>query len=365
MKRSSWSIPLLLFASPAVCVAAEHLMTIQEVFVGPPGDALNPALTPDQRAQYVMLLMTSSGQTVVNTTYLRVEDADGNLLGRFGTFTANVANGGTLGCAYPNCPAILIGTQAAKNLFSFTFNQIVDAQAGRVALPRAGGRVCFLKVTAGTLIDCVAWGNFDCTRSGSCTGANTPRTGDTAANTCDTNFGTPASAATGLIFGRSLRRTAFVCAANENSTQLTQNPPTGFPHPVNNAGSSDNVDADADGLIDRLDCADADATIWWGPTEVQGLSVTGGLDATLAWSGQAGTAGPGVTYDVVRGGLASLSGLADAGCFAPDTPLTNLMDGTALLPGELGFYYLFRASSGAACPGTYGTGRSAVDPICP
>ena len=53
-------LALLAFAiSPAF--AAFHLMVIQEVFVGPPGDGIvrNPALTPDQRAQYVVLRMTS------------------------------------------------------------------------------------------------------------------------------------------------------------------------------------------------------------------------------------------------------------------------------------------------------------------
>jgi hypothetical protein len=109
-----------------------------------------------------MLRMTSGGQTFVAGTSLRVEDKDGNLLGTFGSFSANVANGGGA-CSYPSCPAVIIGTQAAKNLFSFTFDKIVDGQAGRVDLPRDGGRVCFVSAPARRLR---RLGTFNCRNSG-------------------------------------------------------------------------------------------------------------------------------------------------------------------------------------------------------
>src|SRR5204863_7815745 len=115
----------------------------------------------------------------------RVEDAGGNVLGTFGSFTANISNGGAA-CSYPTCPPFIIGTQAAKNLFTFTFDKIVDGQVGRVALPIAGGRVCF--VSGSSVVDCVAWGTYNCTAPG-CLGANQLRTGDGSANGCDTNWG--------------------------------------------------------------------------------------------------------------------------------------------------------------------------------
>src|SRR2546425_2421721 len=127
--------------SPAL--ATFHLMAVQEIF---PGTKTNP------QAQYVMLRMTSSGQEFVNGTFIDVQDANGVVLGRFGTLDHNVANGGTVGCAYPNCPAIVVGTSAAQTLFGFSFDQIVDAQAGHVALPPAGGRLCFTGST-GSAID--------------------------------------------------------------------------------------------------------------------------------------------------------------------------------------------------------------------
>src|SRR4029453_794357 len=86
--------PAAAFVAATPAQAAFHFMVIQEVFVGPPSDGiLRPVpLTADQKAQYVMLRMTSNGQNFVNGTSIRVEDANGNILGTFGTFTANPAN---------------------------------------------------------------------------------------------------------------------------------------------------------------------------------------------------------------------------------------------------------------------------------
>ena len=92
-------------AGVAPALASVHLMVIQEVFPGTPGDP---------QAQYVMLRMTSSGQRFTFNTYIRLEDADGILLGRFGTMNKTVSNGGTF-CFYPACPAILIGKQTADD----------------------------------------------------------------------------------------------------------------------------------------------------------------------------------------------------------------------------------------------------------
>jgi hypothetical protein len=347
----------VLLVTPAA--ASVHLMVIQEVFLGPPADESGAPLTADQRAQYVMLRMTSSGQTFTSGSSIRVEDADGNLLGSFGQFTANVSNSGSIFCSYPNCPAIILGTQAADNLFTFAFNKVVDGQAGRVALPREAGRVCF--VSGSTVYDCVAWGTFDCTRSGNCALPNGPRTGDFAGNTCDLNFGAPAAPA-GLQFGFALARTTFSCAAKENSTNFS----LAYPRPVNNAGNNDNLDADADGLINVLDCEDASTAFRWPVSDRQNLRVAAGPAATVSFS-QAAASGSGVTYDLIGGTLTNIAGFADASCLLDDDPAGSFEEANDPFVGD-GFYYLARANSTAACGGTttYGPGTSpALDPVCP
>ncbi len=351
MKRlaSAAALAALLVATPTR--AAFHLMVIQEVFVGAPDDCTK---APNQRAQYVMLRMTSSGQTFVGGTSVRVEDADGNILGNFGTLGAGDSpNGGGGACSYPGCPAILMGTTAADNLFTFSFNRDVEGQPGHVALPLDAGRVCF--VSGSSIMDCVAWGNFDCTRSGNCAVPNGLHTGEASAQGCDTNFGTPAAPG-GLAYGFALTRGAFNCAAKENSTDFAQT----FPHPVNNAGANNNTDSDGDGLIDVLDCDDTSAQFRWPVAEV---CVASSPDRkTISWGSPHG---PGPTYDVVRGSIAALNGFADAACFTPG--ITVSTTDTSTPADNAGLYYLVRGKSSAACGGvgTYGPGRSAVDPLCP
>jgi hypothetical protein len=337
--------------------AGVHLNVIHEVFVGPPAEEFM-SLAPDVRSQYVMLRMTSDFEQGTNNTFVRVEDADGNLLGRFGTFTANQASGGPAGCAYPNCPAFIIGTLNADNLFTFSFDQVANGQSGRVALPASGGRICYVNSAGTSVYDCVAWGNFDCTRSGNCSLPNGLRAGNVSGNGCDTNFGTPAAAGTGLLYGYALRRTSFNCAASENSTQFTMSGPLGFPHPANNAGSNNNTDNDGDGLVSVLDCNDANSFFWWPALEVRnfGVGLGSGKSAQMAWTSQANTAGPGVTYDLVRGDLTNPAGTAT--CFSNDQNTTGGMDPT-VAGGYQTFYYLVRAGSGLGCAGTYGAGRDA------
>ena len=342
--------------------AAFHLMTIQEVFIGTPSDMVNPALTPDQRAQYVMLRMTTSGQTFVTNASVRIEDASGNILGKFGTFNVGLANGGSVGCAYPTCPAILIGTAAAKNLLGINFDQVVDGQSGRVALPVSGGRACFMNGTS--MLDCVAWGSFSCTAANCPGGPNASHAGDLSGNGCATNFGTPAAAG-GLRYGESLTRSAFNCLTKTNSTQFSPQ----FPKPVNNAGGNINSDSDDDGLVDALDCSATDPTIQWAPVEVQHLMVSGQPTSTDSWDSQAGFVGTGVTYDEIRGRLSQLVNFADQSCDSPATTATSSTD-TSLPPAGDGYYYLVRAKGTGACIGTYGNASPAVprDPlltVCP
>lgn len=381
MKRLGIVLFLVLSVSPAL--AAFHFMVIQEVFLGPPSDGVG-SLTPDQRAQYVMLRMTSNGQNFVGNSFIRVEDSDGNVLGRFGTFSASVPNGGSP-CSYPNCPAVIMGTQAADNLFTFSLDQVVDGQASRVALPRRGGRACFVLGTQ--VVDCLAWGDFDCTRTGNCkTCSNTPnqsctvdancgagvciagvnvfRSGDTNANGCDANYGVP-SAPGGLQFGRVVKRTTFNCAAKENATNFALD----FPHPVNNAGNNNNSDADADGLIDVLDCDDASGAFLFPVADLRNLEFPN--NALLTYS-QEVASGSGVSYDVVYctgvigevQGPAPCSGGAQAlMCDEPSGSLAipDIPDAGAL------FSYLSRASSSAMCGGTtpYGSPAPELPGLCP
>lgn len=353
------------FVSPAV--AGFHLMLIQEVFVGTPEDGTNPNLTPDQRAQYIVLRMTSGGQTFVSGARIRVEDASGNVLGNFGTFTANVAQGGGV-CSYPSCPAIILGTQAAKNLFTFTFDKIVNGQTARKALPARGGRACMVSGTS--VVDCVAWGNFSCTAANCPGGPNALHTGDTNPNACDQNYGTPAAPGTGILFGHVLaHKNTFTCAVKDSANDYTTSPQQNFPRPVNNAGANNNTDTDGDGLIDQLDCCPSGAgcdTILWKAIEVQNQAVTKlGLQSTDAWSSQADTAGTGVTYDEVRGTLANLNGFTDDACQLGDTTTTSSPD-TSVPTAGTGYYYLVRAGSGDSCVGTYGSAaRDAGLTTCP
>ena len=318
----------LLAFIPFELFALDHLMVIQEVFPGTPADPT---------AQFVMLRMTASGQTQVNLDFVEVQDAAGNVLGRFGAFTANVAAGGTAGCAYPNCPAILMGTMAAQTLLGFTFDVVVDAQAGRVALPLAGGRVCFRNGTTATSIpDCVAYGNF--------TGLNTIAT--PTANLCDANFGTPAAA---LALGFSLTRKLFTIpctTTKENSTDFENR----FPHPVANNNGNANTDTDADGLINVLDCDDASGTGLYPPIGVSDLNVTGGLVSNWAWSPEPAPAGTSLVYDLSQMPRTALTSqptcnaAGATGVFVTGAGVTGtgFAESTQPAPGEI-FYYVVRS----------------------
>ena len=355
--RSRRALRLLVVLGTGLCaltpaLAALHSVAIQEVFVGTPSDLINPNLTADQRAQYVMLRMVSAGQTFVSGGSIRVEDSAGNILGKFGSFTANLANGGAA-CSYPTCPAFVIGTTAAQSLFTFAFDKLVDGQVGRVALPAAGGRACWVSGT--NVYDCVAWGDFSCSASNCPGGVNAFHAGDANGNLCASSFGTPA-AATGLQYGKSLARSAFNCATKTNSTQFSLQ----FPKPVNNAGTSDNNnDTDVDGLINQLDCNQANSSIQWAPIEVQHVTVSGQPASTDSWDSQSAFVGTGVRYDEIRGSLSLVSGFTDDGCNNPGTASTSSSDVSVPLADE-GFYYLVRANGGAGCVGTYGKSSLAV-----
>lgn len=333
--RAAAIAAIILLVCPATNRAAEHLMVVQEVFAGTPA-------APG--AQYVMLRMTFQNQTQLNTHYISIEDTNGVMLGRFGTFDHNMGTGGAA-CSWPNCPAIVMGTAAAQSLFGFSFDQIVDAQAGRIALPMAGGRVCFRR-SDNSAMDCVAYGNY--------VAANTIPTPTN--NGCDANFGSTAAA---LSLGFALTRTVFNCAAKENSTDFTNR----FPHPVANNGANANVDADADQLINVLDACDADNQAWYPPIETLGLSVGPGVPTSVTWTSQNATTGASTRYDVVSGDLGDVRQFRDftlGDCMSRDVNGTSTTDPDPdPLPGHAR-YYLVRARHCLA--GTYGDSSLNPDP---
>lgn len=337
--------------------AVFHLMVVEQVFPGTPG-------APD--AQYVMLRMTAYNQNFITGKYLRVEDSDGNLLGRFGTFTPNDLTGGSI-CTYPSCPAILIGTQAAEDLFfpesGTTFDQIVDGQTAGgdplVLLPTSGGRVCFVDFDGTTVIDCVAWGDFDCRESGNCSLRNNQRTGDTSGNFCDLNFNLPASA---LSLGKGLDRQQFNCSEKKNSVDFIK----AFPTPVSNSGANANTDSDSDGLIDVLDCADSDATSLYFPVETEGVNVAILAEGAtvISWVPQDEMTGTSTVYDIVTGFLSDLlffEDYLDATCLAQDVTGSSITDPSPELLPEEGRYDLVRTKNNCLTA-TFGDSSLVPDP---
>src|SRR5262249_19042334 len=104
MRRSPYFLAIaavFLAAGGAPAFCTDQNMVVQEVFPGTPADP---------SAQYVMLRMTSFNQLNVNGSFIEVQGPTGTILGRFGTFTQDVAVPGTSGCIWAACPAILIGT---------------------------------------------------------------------------------------------------------------------------------------------------------------------------------------------------------------------------------------------------------------
>jgi hypothetical protein len=113
---------------------------------------------------------------------------------------------------------------------------------------------------------------------------------------------------------------------------------------VSNAGQQDE---DGDLRGDACDCAPLDPGAWGFPTEVTGLRFAED-ETTLSWDSQAGSAGPGTVYDVVRG---ALDGLPPGGT-SQTTIEEGSTDATATdvaIPAEgEGVYYLVSARNGCS-----------------
>ena len=225
MTRRLW--PCLCFGLFAACaslspaLAAFHLIKVVEVF---PGTEVQPS------AQYVVLQMYASGQTVVGTHPVRVYGATGTVLGTF-TFGGSVANGA-------NQAKILISTTEAATFFGVTANLAMTP-----VIPLAGGAVCFDN------IDCVAWGNFS---------GVLPSTAGTPARRCAT---------VGLELGSALKRRldisggATTLDALDDTNSSANDFVFGTAAPRNNAGVAGTIPPAVcgNGTLESLEaCDDAD-----------------------------------------------------------------------------------------------------------
>jgi hypothetical protein len=111
-------------------------------------------------------------------------------------------------------------------------------------------------------------------------------------------------------------------------------------------------DLDGDGVSNLVDCAPNDASAWSIPAEVTGVSWTN--NTTIAWTSLSPQAGPGTTYDLMRGLVGQpIGGGAAETCLAVDSGSTNFVDATLPALGKA-FYYLVRGGNNCGT-GNYGT----------
>ncbi len=123
-------------------------------------------------------------------------------------------------------------------------------------------------------------------------------------------------------------------------------------------------DRDEDNVLNRDDCAPADAAIIGAPQEVSGVIVekSGGF-VVLRWSDMSAQAGDSLIYEVLGGDSALLasSGLGSTTCFATDIVEPEFVDGSPQPAAGSGIYFLVRATN--ACLGSLGTGRESLDSL--
>ena len=106
-------------------------------------------------------------------------------------------------------------------------------------------------------------------------------------------------------------------------------------------------DADADGVTDACDCDPNDASVFWVPPEVSGLTVD--LSGTFAWSDLSLFAGAGLSYDVVKGNVADLrAGVQTTEvCAAEDWSVASFLD-TQTPPQNTIWFYVVRGNHSCA-----------------
>ena len=238
-----------LLAAAAPASANHHFMKIREVFAGANGQP---------SAQFVELQMYASGQNIVGGKQIVVYDSAGAVINTF-TFPANVANPA-------NQSSILIATAAAASFFGVTPDLTITP-----VIPAAGGKVCFIRPSPLTVVDCVSWGSY----SGSSVGT-----------------GAPFNPAGGLVTGSSALRdisggtSPTLLQAADDTNDSAADFDLANPTPRNNAGATTTTAGQAD--------------------------VAGG---TLSYVAAAGSVANNVKLPAVAGGFYTLS---DTG--APVTP---------------------------------------------
>jgi hypothetical protein len=132
------------------------------------------------------------------------------------------------------------------------------------------------------------------------------------------------------------------------------------------------LDQDGDGHGDPNcggdDCNDVDAGAWHVPLEVMNLTLSASSPIALAWDSQAASTGPGTTYDVAAGSVATSGQFVDlSGCLGSSGTATTYQDPLFEPPVDQFYWYLVRARNSCAV-GTYGSGSDgAPRPItdCP
>jgi len=127
-------------------------------------------------------------------------------------------------------------------------------------------------------------------------------------------------------------------------------------------------DADSDGIVDVCDCAPGEPSAFNEPTEVTGLLLDEDR-VTLVWESGSADAGPGLSYDLVRGAVSELPVGAGAAEVCVDTGITGTSYEDTFEPtaGEAAFYVL-RAVNVCGV-GTYGfasePGPERLTDVCP
>jgi alpha-tubulin suppressor-like RCC1 family protein len=149
-------------------------------------------------------------------------------------------------------------------------------------------------------------------------------------------------------------------------------PNEGYQGATGNSGLADALksvasDADGDGMPDSLDCAPADMMAYASPGEVRDVKYD--TRTLLFWSAETGRAGPGTSYDVIRGPLPSgfpVEPASGESCATDGSFRTDYQDTAFLAPGT-GRYILVRAANNCGI-GTYGFAKSGIErttAVCP
>ena len=129
-----------LLALPGPARADHHLMVVNEVFLGLPGNT---------NAQFVEIMTTSRDQGFVDGHRIKLYNSTGQL-----QKTVTFAGDDEIG--FPAGGSFLVATTAAETLLGIQ----ADEEFTSVSGIDSGGAACFESTGGFDLVDCVSWGNF-------------------------------------------------------------------------------------------------------------------------------------------------------------------------------------------------------------